>query len=140
MRRVVSKQRWYDPANNSILLPDEGTSSTTTTTTDEGIVQTTDTTTTPTTDEGIAETTDTATTPTTDEGTVPSEETTTTTTTTTSTSTTPDQGAEVYEEAVILKTNICENNESAVSRALKKTENEWDTERKLATDDLGYQM
>lgn len=69
---------------------------------------------------------------------VPSEQTTDTATTTTAT-TTPDAGADVYEDAATLKANICENNEVANSRALKKTEKRWDTERKLATD-LGYQM
>ena len=114
---------WYDPANNALLTTDQ----TTTATTDEGTAP-------------AEQTTDTTTATTTGDISVPAEQTTDTATTTTITSTTtPDQGAEVYEDAAILKTNICENNEIAVSRALKRNEERWDTERKLATD-LGYQM
>lgn len=112
---------WYDPANNALLTTDQTTDTTTAATTDEGTAP-------------AGETTDTTTTTTPDDSSVPATDTAITTTTTT-----PDQGAEVYEDAAILKTNICENNEIAVARALKRNEKRWDTERKLVTD-LGYQM
>jgi hypothetical protein len=51
----------------------------------------------------------------------------------------PDMGAVLYEQAAVLKTNICEKHEYAVARALKENKNASDTQRKLATD-LGYQM
>lgn len=51
----------------------------------------------------------------------------------------PDMGSVLYEQAAVLKTNICEKHEYAVARALKENKNASDAQRKLATD-LGYQM